>query len=279
VINDLSITVLSDDSVSGRNLLAEHGLCFWIEADGRHILFDTGQGMVVSHNAEVLAIPLEHTDAVALSHGHYDHTGGLAEVLSLAPQAEVFGHPDMLQSRYACKPSGEPVAAGAPAALSTHASSWQSRFHATAEPTEICPGVWVTGQIPRVTPFEDTGGRFYRDAAATVPDLILDDQAVVIETTCGLVVVLGCAHAGVINTLQLIRQRVGEMPVRGIMGGMHLLHADDERIRQTIAFFHDLDAQVIAPCHCTGAFATARIMQALPQSFRRLEVGARLNFT
>ena len=125
-------------------------------------------------------------------------------------------------------------------------------------------GIFVTGEIPRQNAFEDTGGRFFLDAACTRPDPLLDDQALFFDTTEGLVVLLGCAHSGVVNTLEHIRHLAGGRPIHTILGGLHLLAGAPERMEKTIAAFRRLDIQGLAPAHCTSLPALAQLWSAFP---------------
>jgi 7,8-dihydropterin-6-yl-methyl-4-(beta-D-ribofuranosyl)aminobenzene 5'-phosphate synthase len=130
--------------------------------------------------------------------------------------------------------------------------------------TEIYEGIFMTGPIPRTTPYEDVGGRFFLDDACTQPDPLADDQALFIESPQGINVILGCAHAGVVNTLQYIQQVTKGKPIHTVMGGMHLLAASPDRIDQTIAALRQMGVQRIGPAHCTGCAATAALWTAFP---------------
>ena len=272
------ITVLVDNCAQGRGLLGEHGLSFWIEVRGRGVLFDTGQGMALAHNAERLGVPLRRTDAVALSHGHYDHTGGLDHVLELAPQARVFAHPAVLERKYARDAGEDSREIGVPSVVRAGLARPRVWLHPTAQPTEICEGVFVTGEIPRRTAYEDTGGSFYADRKGESEDPLVDDQALFIGSRTGTVVVLGCAHAGVINTLRYVRELTDGKPIRAVLGGMHLLKASRERMDRTIEALRELDVDCLAPGHCTGPAATAELWSALPGKCRACGAGTRLEF-
>lgn len=279
------ITVLVDNCVQGRGLLAEHGLACWVEVRARRLLFDTGQGRALRHNAEHLGVPLRRTEAVALSHGHYDHTGGLDQVLELAPHATVYAHPAVLEHKYARGAGANGREIGIPskgrarlASAGGPAAETAVRLHPTAEPTEIGDGVFVTGEIPRRTAYEDTGGSFFTDRGGASADPLIDDQALFVESRTGTVVVLGCAHAGVINTLLYVRELTGGKPVHAVLGGMHLLHASRERMERTIEALRELDIPCLAPGHCTGPSAIAELWSALPRTCRALGAGARLEF-
>jgi 7,8-dihydropterin-6-yl-methyl-4-(beta-D-ribofuranosyl)aminobenzene 5'-phosphate synthase len=134
----------------------------------------------------------------------------------------------------------------------------------TRTPTEVLDGIFVTGEIPRQNTFEDTGGLFFRDAAGAQPDPLLDDQALYFDTQEGLVVLLGCAHSGVVNTLEYIHHLTGGRPIHTLLGGLHLLMASPERMEKTIAAFRRLDIHRLAPAHCTGLPALAQLWTALP---------------
>ena len=276
MIHHLRITTLVENTVSQPGLLAEHGLAFWIEADGLKLLFDTGQGMALVHNAEALGIDLGAVDNVAISHGHFDHTGGLAAHPDLMPRATVFVHPDAFLTRYTKRDHQPARSIGWAYHRVDDLIPNVQAVVLTPVPTLVAEGIWLTGQIPRTNQFEDTGGRFSLDEAGTMPDPIHDDQALYIETRRGLVVLMGCGHAGLVNTLDHIGQITGRTRVHAVIGGMHLLEASEHRIAKTITVLQDFNVQVVAPVHCTGLPATAALMESWPDGFYWLTTGSSL---
>lgn len=278
MIEHLDITVLVENRAGRRNVLAEHGLALWLEVSGRNILFDTGQGMALPHNAEALGVDLANAHDVVLSHGHYDHTGGLAAMRDLLHATNLYVHPAAFQPKFAVadgvggRYSGSPL--GSIEELQRHIPS----IVPTPGPTRIAEGVWVSGEIPRRNDFEDVGGPFYLDEGGTIPDALVDDQAMYIETAKGIVVLLGCAHAGLVNTLDYIADIAGQRGFHAVLGGMHLGGASEERIARSIATLRDYDLRVIAPVHCTGPRATARIRDAFPDRFVELSSGSVISF-
>lgn len=274
------ITVLVENSVKQRGLLAEHGMAFWIETPGRRILFDTGQGMVLQHNANTLGIALSTADDVILSHGHYDHSGGLHQALASFKEATVYAHPAAFMPRFMRNPdkkSARPV--GSPFLSAEDLRGRVGKLIFTgAEPVEIADGVRLTGEIPRRNDFEDTGGAFYLDEACTRPDLLPDDQALFMETARGMIVLLGCAHAGVVNTLEHIRTLTGCTRIHAVFGGMHLLAAGENRLRRTIQALREADVQAVGLAHCTGFAAMARLYQELPNRCFPCVAGTRVAF-
>ena len=139
-------------------------------------------------------------------------------------------------------------------------------------------GIWVTGEIPGKTAFEKTGGRFYLNAACIRPDPLADDQALFFDTPEGVVVVLGCAHAGVVNTLEYISDLTHGRPIRSVIGGMHLLAAAPDRVEKTLEAFRRWNIQKIAPAHCTGMSAIAQLWTAFPGRCVPCAVGSSFTF-
>ena len=244
----LSITVLVDNTSSG-HFHSEHGLSLWIHHGNQQILFDTGQSYAVLQNAKTLNVDLANTDAIVLSHGHYDHTGGLSGVLSIASKAKIYLHPAATETKYSQKDSGG-KSIGMPdfgrKAIQHRDMIW------TVTPAQLFPGISVTGQIPRMNDYEDVGGAFFVDEYCEKPDELLDDQALFIESAKGLIVIFGCAHAGAINTLDYISKLTGCSKIYAVIGGMHLSNASHLRIENTINTFKKYDVQKIVPLHCTG---------------------------
>jgi len=272
----ISITVLADNSAGGAGLLAEHGLSFWIERGTTKILFDTGQGLALEHNARCLDIALDQVDAIVLSHGHYDHTGALDKVLGRASVPSLYAHPAAFEPKYSRK-AGQVRYIGI-GDVQLKALRYQSDIIAVKAPMEIFEGIWCTGPIPRLNTIEDTGGDFYLDEDCTMADNLEDDQALYLDTEQGLVVVLGCAHSGVVNTLQYIRLLTDERPIVAVIGGMHLQNASPDRVRYTLDKLYEMKVGEIMPCHCTGFEAAARLRNQFKGGYTHLKTGSRLQF-
>lgn len=231
----------------------EHGFACWIEACGRRILFDTGQGRALRPNAERTRSDPVNADILVLSHGHYDHTGAVDYVLQRNPEIQVFAHPAVLSQRYSLHPGKPPKEVSMPEEQQLLIENLcDSKLHWVTQPAQIAPGVWLTGPIPRTHPLEDTGGPFFLDPEGEAPDPITDDLALWIETPKGLLIVCGCCHSGLINTVDYIRQTSGDQRIRGIVGGLHLKSASAERLTATTADLREWNPELLVPCHCTG---------------------------
>jgi 7,8-dihydropterin-6-yl-methyl-4-(beta-D-ribofuranosyl)aminobenzene 5'-phosphate synthase len=276
MIRRLRITVLADNSVGSRDLLAEHGLSMLIEADDRRILFDTGQGKVLLHNLAALDVCLAPLDAIVLSHGHYDHTGGLAAALQKADPSFIYMHPAALTRKYAKREHAPHRFIGIPTPCREALDTVRARIVWTQSATEIVPGVWCTGEIPRVHAAAPTGGYFFLDEKCREPDPLADDQALVVETTRGLAVVAGCAHAGVTNTLDQVSKLTGRDEILALAGGLHLGQASYEQLEEAGNAIGRRNVQVLAPCHCTGAGAQAYLRHRFHSLVQEAGAGSRL---
>lgn len=273
----ISVTVLVENAAHGLRLLGEHGLAYWVEFDGHAILFDTGQGMALGHNARALAIDLARAEAVVLSHGHYDHTGGLPTVMTVAPHARVYAHGMAFEPKFTRGNDGSVREIGIPEASQFAVQGLESVTW-TTRPAEILPGLWVTGPVPRDSAFEDTGGAFFLEPNCAMADPIEDDQALYFDSDEGTVILLGCAHAGIVNTVSYIRRLTEDRPVAAVLGGMHLLNASPERIGRTLDFLATLGNARLGPAHCTGLKAFVSIWSAFPERCIPCGAGTRMEF-
>jgi 7,8-dihydropterin-6-yl-methyl-4-(beta-D-ribofuranosyl)aminobenzene 5'-phosphate synthase len=171
--------------------------------------------------------------------------------MNLQERPAIYAHPAAFEPKYARGLNGTSREIGMPLKVKEITRS-KAEIRWVRMPAEISKGLFLTGPIPRVTDFEDSGGPFFADARCMNPDELPDDQAVFMDTPLGIVVLLGCAHAGVINTLQYIRDLTGGSRIRAVMGGMHLLAASQERMDKTVSALKDLAVQELFPAHCTG---------------------------
>ncbi len=274
----ITLTTLVENSVHARGLRAEHGLSFHLQVGSRSVLFDTGQSDLLLRNALKLRISLANTEAVVLSHGHNDHTGGVSSAWQAAPRARLFLHPAALSPKFARNSDGSTRAIGMDEKTAEEIRSVPNNVIWTAKPTEVLEGIFASGEIPRQTTFEDTGGPFYLDPAAAQPDLLLDDQSLFFDTANGVVVLLGCAHSGVVNTLEYIGQLTGNRPISALLGGMHLAAASPDRVGKIMAALRRLGIQLLAPAHCTGIPAASHMWNAFPGRCTTCAVGTTMRF-
>lgn len=270
----LRITVLCDNSVGPlAGTIAEHGFAALIEFDGGdRVLFDTGQGFALLHNARRMARDLATVTKVVISHGHYDHCGGLLPLLEEFGPREVFADEAIFNQRHRVKDNGESYPIGLAHGRSEYERAG-ARFNLSTDFREIGPGILLTGRVPRLTSFESGDPGIYCDCSGQELDATPDDQSLVLETAQGLVVVLGCCHAGLVNTLEHIACRTGRRDFYAVIGGTHLGFCSREQFERTVAAIRNMGIRKLAVSHCTGFAAAARLARELPQEFQNAMVG------
>ncbi|MBN1862140.1 MAG: MBL fold metallo-hydrolase [Dehalococcoidales bacterium] len=252
-LKTLKITTLSENTAGLGGFLGEWGLSILVETGDLSLLLDTGQSISATNNADLLGIDLNCVDRIILSHGHYDHTGGLSYVLRrMVKTVPVTAHPDIWADKYSHREGQASRYIGIP--YRRHLlESLGASFELHREPVKISGGITTSGEVPMVTEFEEVESYLMvREAGAFKPDELLDDQALIIETEAGLVVVLGCAHRGIINTLYHARRLTGVDRVYAVLGGCHLMDASRERVRLTIAALKEMGVRRLGVSHCTG---------------------------
>jgi 7,8-dihydropterin-6-yl-methyl-4-(beta-D-ribofuranosyl)aminobenzene 5'-phosphate synthase len=266
----LRITTLSENTVTGRmGLLAEWGLSILVEVDNLNILLDTGQSVSTVHNANALGVDLSQIEKIILSHGHYDHTGGLREVLTRTKkEMEIIAHPEMWASKYGYNPNeGRYIYIGIPFQREMLENLGAS-FRLTPEPVWLTENVVTSGEIPMVNDYEKIDANLYiKEGEEFRPDPLGDDQALFIKTEQGLVVILGCAHRGTINTLYHAQKLTGIEVIHTVIGGTHLIRASELQLEQTIAELRAFGVQRLGVSHCTGMPAANRLSLEFGESF------------
>jgi 7,8-dihydropterin-6-yl-methyl-4-(beta-D-ribofuranosyl)aminobenzene 5'-phosphate synthase len=264
----IKLTTLSENTADRVGLLAEWGLSIVVEVDGYKVLLDTGLDISAAYNAIILGIDLSAVDRIVLSHGHRDHAGGLRHVLNIMrKEIEVIAHPDIWAAKYSRTFSKQEQYAGIPFAREA-LENWGASFRLTKEPVWITDSIVTTGEIPLHTEYEKIDPELLvKEGGKLRPDPLNDDLALIIKAKMGLVVVLGCGHRGMINTLHHARKITGVEQIHMVVGGTHLLHASKERIDLTIAELKRLGVHKIGVSHCTGPTAAAMLFQEFGDNF------------
>jgi len=273
----MKLWCLVDNCVaSGGDLWGEHGVSFLIEAGSSRVLFDTGtSGTVLAHNLERLKIDPATFDAVALSHAHPDHTGGLAALMGRTRRIPLVAHSDIFRPRFR-KVSKGYREVGLPWKPERLEEWFDLRL--SAAPVEVAPGVWTTGGIvERDAPEGRSPRHFVRTESGYAPDPYRDDLSLVLETSGGLVLLCGCCHAGLVNTLRHV-QRTFDAPLHGVVGGTHLVDATPEQLQEVIDLLAGLAVPHLWLNHCTGQKALAALAQALGERVQPCPAGTRLEF-
>ncbi len=255
----MEITLIVDNEAPA-GLVVEHGFAAWIDTGKEGFLFDTGQGGALVPNAEILGFDLNRASALILSHGHYDHTGAIPAFLAANGHAPVIHGRGATIRRFSCHPEQTPRQVGMADEVRTALDQLPPERHIVFDvPRYLRPGIGITGPVPRHSSLEDTGGPFYLDDEKTQPDPITDDLSLWFETADGLVILTGCCHSGLVNTVRHAQRISGTNRIHGIIGGLHLLNAAPDRLEATLTFLRDCAPDFLLPCHCTGAHIIDRL--------------------
>jgi 7,8-dihydropterin-6-yl-methyl-4-(beta-D-ribofuranosyl)aminobenzene 5'-phosphate synthase len=271
------ICVVNDTVEIGSNLKSEHGLSFWIQTEHATVLLDTGQTPgVLSHNFKVLDLLPQDIDMLALSHAHYDHTGGLEAILSSNKKLTLIAHPDIFRPRYSLR-QGEYRSIGL--AYEQFSLSQRVKLNLSDAPTEIVPNLWTTGDISeRPEPVGGSAHLFIGNGVDWQPDPYRDDISLVLKTHQGLVVICGCCHAGILNTLFHVERKFGG-PILAVLGGLHLLNAEDQYLEHVVHVFDERFPDVSFYLnHCTGENAFKKLANAFGNRVRACPAGTIVNF-
>jgi 7,8-dihydropterin-6-yl-methyl-4-(beta-D-ribofuranosyl)aminobenzene 5'-phosphate synthase len=267
--------LVDDKSSDPVRFKAEHGLSIAIETHAGQILFDTGQsGDVLIHNAAQLGVDLAKTDALVFSHAHYDHTGGLEALLKISqPGLPIYAHPDLFRERFAIK-NGKIQSIGI--RMSEDDLAKVTSLKLSVEPFQILPGIWTTGEITTRTEFQGRSSQHHiRGDVGWQPDPYLDDMSLVLEAKSGLIVVCGCCHAGLLNTLIHVRSKFNH-EIAAIIGGAHLAQVNEECLEKVIAFLRLTSTREIPFLylnHCTGDHALDILSKAFEKKVQSCPAG------
>lgn len=284
--DSVRVTVLLEDSVARSDVAARHGLSLWVEvAAGKHaykFLVDVGQAPeTLTENMVRLGIAAESAHGIVLTHCHYDHTGGLAEVIRRVGKADipVVAHPDLFRPHFVLRPRLHYVGVRAADSLDEIVRAG-GRPILTRDPLSLMEGVTTTGEVARVTDYEDVGFPAWTvEDGRLKPDPMPDDVSLLVNLKDqGLVVITGCSHAGIINIVRHAINLTGVSRIRAVLGGLHLVQARRERIQRTVSELLALSPQQVVTGHCTGTEAQFALRQAFGERWQPLATGARFEF-
>ena len=276
-LSTVRVICIVDNAVQpGSRFWGEHGLSFLIETEHGRVLFDTGQsGTVLLHNLQVAGVEPTSIAAVVLSHAHYDHTGGLNALLPQTGKVPLYAHPDLFRERFAQRQT-EIEKIGPPMGREELTARVDLRL--SDQPQQILPGVYTTGEIAsRLEPEGRSPRHLIREGDGWIADPYRDDMSIVLRVRQGLVLVCGCCHAGLLNTLKHVRATFDGQLI-AVLGGMHLGDLKDEQMRHIVQTLHDYDTPRLYPNHCTGERAYVALANAFGARVVLCSAGTQLTF-
>lgn len=276
------VTILCDNTISQSGVVGEHGFSVLIEKGEEKYLFDTGPGMSLPLNLKTLNKNFNGLKQVFISHGHYDHTGGLKWVLQQVGKIRVTAHPKVFRE-HMIHDSGRPEPSstryiGVPFSR-TELESLGADFLFLDRTTEAAPGVWFVTGIDRKPEFSPRDARLLiREGDRLSPDPIEDDASLLLETDTDPVLILGCAHSGVLNILGHLREEMGISRLKAVLGGTHLMFYAPEHLPRVVKEFENFSIQLIAVSHCSGFKAAVELSNHFGERFALASAGSAFEF-
>ena len=275
----ITLTVLCENSVervSPAGLLGEHGFACHLQTDQGDYLFDTGSGLGLLHNSKRLGLDLSQLRGIILSHGHLDHTGGLQSLLEITGPLPIYAHPDIFNQRYSNN-GGELRSIGIPWQAAELAKSG-GEFHLSTAPQRITPQVTASGEIPRIEVTSGDANLLVRnETGQTEADPLADDQSLFIHSEQGLVILLGCAHAGLLNIIEHAIQVTGQNKIQLLLGGTHLKFFSAQQQAAILDRLAEYHIERIGVSHCTGLLAAQKLAERFGERFFFATVGTEIN--
>jgi len=271
----LQLDIVCENTV-GRPIAAcgEHGFSCLVQIGDHRLLFDTGSGRTLLNNLEVLGHDARSIDQIVLSHGHYDHCGGLLPLLRQIGPRPVYAHPQIFRERFWQGQFEEREISLPYSRLELESAG--ADFHLMDSFTEIVPGLYFSGIIPRCHPLEEGDPHLVlrsSDDRGWQSDNLPDDAALAAETSKGLVILLGCAHAGLVNTLEHFRSKLASSRIHMVLGGTHLGPSSDSQFSATVDYLMHLDFDRLGVSHCTGQLRAAQLHARFPNKVFFANVG------
>lgn len=274
----VSVRILVENTTPVPNLIGEYGFACLVTVDGRRLLFDTGSNQALFHNCKALGIKLEEIEEVMISHGHFDHTGALLPLLEQYGEKKIYAHSRFLLPRFVPLHNGKMKKIGSPFGYEQLEEAG-AKFIFVDDFIEIWPQVYISGEIPRNNDYEDNGGDFKVENMGEIEeDKLEDDMALIIDHPEGLIIISGCAHSGIINTIDHAVRMTGNPKILAYIGGTHLFTASVQRIDKTATALKSYDIRQLIVSHCTGFNASARLYNELGDMVSKGETGMNYNF-
>lgn len=289
-IDEVNIRILVDGHVGVGKLMGEAGFAalvdiYYNDKSAKRMLFDTGGSTpALLHNLKQMSIVLSTVDMVILSHGHWDHVGGLMDMLKeIGKRVPVLLHPQAIAPKIFTDDKGKEHNIGIKNYFSVDQLNEAADVILTADPHLIREGVWTTGFVPRTNDFEKLTGTLTKihtiQDGENIPDEIEDDLSLIFQLKDDSVVILaGCCHSGIVNTMNHATSITGSPNIIAVVGGLHLHDASKERLKKTVKHLKGYNLTQLSPCHCTGLRGQAALMYAFEDVFKEVGVGSLLKF-
>lgn len=273
------VTILCDNSISKPGLLGEHGFSVLIEREGEKYLFDSGPEISLQYNVKALDKDLNRLNKIFISHGHYDHTGSLKWVIKQEGTLQVVAHPAMFSAHMSLNPQDKNARYIGCPYTQEELEALGATFNFVDHTTEIISGVWfITGIDRKSEQLPDDPNLKLKKGDQLISDPMEDDASLLLETEGSPVLIVGCAHSGVLNILDHIKEKMGISKLRAILGGTHLMFFGLKDIPRVINKFEEFSIDLVGVSHCTGIQATIELAKHFGNRFMVASAGSIFNF-